>query len=116
MYFTATEYNQMMVKRTRLLRLRSGWSQQRIAAVLMLSGATYRNYEYRTPLPSFYQIPFCELMGVTVSDFIKPELTEFDIELLKWHDLTQNCRLLRDDMRPNFVNGKLVPIGLQGEE
>ena len=83
MYFTPIEYNQMVVKRTRLLRLRSGWSQVSVAKVLMLSVKTYQNYEYRSPLPSRYQIQFCELMGVTAADFTSSELTKFDVKLLR---------------------------------
>jgi len=116
MYFTATEYDHMMIKRTRWTRMRSGLSQERIAKILMLPGPTYRNYEYRSPLPPRNLVRFCELVNIKVTDLVDPSLTKFDIELLKWHDLTQNCRLLRDDMRPNFVNGKLVPVGLQGKE
>jgi len=116
MYFTPTEYKQMIVMRTRLLRMRLNWSQVRMAAALNISIRTYQNYEYRSPIIDFYRNPFCNIVGITKDDLTAIHFTKTDIELFKWHDENKNCRLLRDDMRPNFVNGKLAPIGLQGEE
>jgi len=116
MYFTPTEHKYMIVMRTRLLRMRLNWKPRDMAQALRLPLTTYRNYEYRSVIPSINQMAFCKIVGISIGNFLSPEFTETDIELFKWHDENKNCRLLRDDIRPNFVNGKLAPVGMQGEE
>ncbi|MGC6484124.1 MAG: helix-turn-helix domain-containing protein, partial [Candidatus Puniceispirillales bacterium] len=100
----------MITKRTRLLRERKGWRQKRMANALQVSLSNYQNYEYRSILPVYLMTTFCDVVDIDVREFISNEITSLDVALLKWHEEASECKVLLENMRSNFVDGKIVPI------
>jgi hypothetical protein len=63
------QYRKDLIKRTEALRLAAGKSREDIARELTahtgqkLKVETYKKWELRTPIPHFFLIPFCEIVG-----------------------------------------------------
>lgn len=59
---TATSYNAAFCTVVKRLREKRGFTQLQMAAALGCELGTYQKYEYRTPLPHRYIVPFCAMM------------------------------------------------------
>jgi hypothetical protein len=63
------QYRKDLIKRTEALRLAAGKSRDDIVRELVaatwqkLKIETYKKWELRTPIPHFFLIPFCEIVG-----------------------------------------------------
>ncbi|MGC6484125.1 MAG: hypothetical protein ACON4P_00490 [Candidatus Puniceispirillales bacterium] len=81
-----------------------------MAATLQIPLTNYQKYEYRSLLPHNLIIPFCRIVKIDFEAFLSHEVTKTDIKLLQWHEKDTNCKVLLENMRPNFVDEKIVPI------
>jgi hypothetical protein len=61
------EYNQALCERVHDMRTAAGFSQSEMADQLGLRLATWKHYEYRTPLPAYLMIPVTKLLKVSVN-------------------------------------------------
>jgi ribosome-binding protein aMBF1 (putative translation factor) len=70
---TDSEYDKAFIARMRQLREALGWSGERMAAALNISGACYRTYERRTLLPHCLIKRFAQVTGVSIAHVVTGE-------------------------------------------
>jgi transcriptional regulator with XRE-family HTH domain len=70
---TDSKYDKAFIARTRQLREARGWSGERMAAALNISGARYRTYERRTLLPHCLIKQFAQITGVSIAHVVTGE-------------------------------------------
>jgi hypothetical protein len=63
------QYRKDLIKRTEACRIASELSREEVVFALAektgqkLKAETYKKWELRTPIPHFFLIPFCEIVG-----------------------------------------------------
>jgi transcriptional regulator with XRE-family HTH domain len=66
----AEHYYRQYIERTRQLRKRAGYTAAELARRLGIEGATYRQYEYRSPLPQHLIARFARLVQCDIAHLI----------------------------------------------